>query len=102
MNFKNVRSPISKFTVSGNSMLPTLKEGQDVLSFNWAYLGKKPKVGDIVVIKQDGKEMVKRVQKVDGRRIFVEGDNKEESTDSRYFGPISRDQIVGKVGYRLW
>jgi len=83
-------------------MYPTLHPGQDVLSFNWAYLGKKPKVGDIVVVEVNGKEIVKRVQKVDGRRIFVQGDNKEESTDSRYFGPISRDQIKGKVVYRLW
>ena len=94
-----MRSPISRFTINGKSMLPTLQPGQNVLSVNWFY---KPKVGEIVVVEVNGKEMVKRVQKVDGRHIFVEGDNKEESTDSRYFGPISRDQIKGKVIYRLW
>ena len=94
-----MRSPVSRFTISGHSMFPTLHPGQDVLSFNWAYLGRKPKVGDIVVVEVNGKEMVKRVQKVGGRRIFVEGDNKQESTDSRYFGPVNMDQIVGKVVY---
>lgn len=81
-------------------MFPTLGKGQDVLSFNWAYLAKLPKKGDIVVIKQSGKEMVKRVQQVQGHLISVQGDNQDESTDSRYFGPISMDQIVGKVVYK--
>lgn len=80
-------------------MNPTLKEGQDVVSFNWAYLGRKPKVGDIVVIKVGGKEMVKRVQSVHDREVFVEGDNTTESTDSRHFGPVNMDQVVGRVVY---
>lgn len=75
-------------------MNPTLVEGQDILSFNLFY---KPKVGDIVVIKYDGKEMVKRVEKIENGQIFVEGDNKQESTDSRDFGSVSKDKIIGKV-----
>lgn len=92
-----MRLPISRFTVNGNSMLPTLHGGQDILSFNWFYIGRKPKIGDIVVIKIGNKEMVKRVQSVYGREVFVEGDNKVESTDSRDFGPVKMDQVVGKV-----
>ncbi len=80
-------------------MLPTLKPGQDILSFNWAYLGNKPKIGDIVVMRLDGKEIVKRIQKVDGRKIFIEGDNPLQSTDSRQIGPIDISQITGKVVY---
>jgi len=94
-----LKAPISRFIVNGNSMSPTLKDGQDVLSVNWFV---NPKVGDIVVIKIEDKEIVKRIQSIHDREVFVEGDNKEESTDSRYFGPISRDQIKGKVVYRLW
>lgn len=81
-------------------MFPTLGKGQDVLSFNWAYLAKRPKKGDIVIIKQSSKEMVKRIQKVQDHEVFVQGDNMRESTDSRHFGPISMDQIVGKVVYK--
>ena len=81
-------------------MFPNLYPGQDVLSFNWAYLGRKPKVGDIVVIKMGDKEIVKRVQKVDDRHIFVVGDNQNESMDSRDFGEISINNIVGKLVYR--
>lgn len=91
-----MKSPFSRFTVSGNSMFPTLRPGQDVLSINWFV---SPKKGDILVIKQDGKEMVKRVQKVDGSKVFVIGDNEQKSTDSRHFGSITLDQIVGKIVY---
>lgn len=92
--------PISKFTVSGLSMFPTLKEGQEIVSFNWAYLGRKPKVGDIIVIKYQGQEMVKRVSQLKGEQVLVEGDNKNQSTDSRHFGPVKMDQVVGKVIYQ--
>ena len=92
-----MKFPISRLTVIGNSMTPALKEGQDILSFNWAYLFSKPKKGDLVVVKQDNREIVKRVQKIDGRHVFVTGDNLKESTDSRHFGPIRIDQIIGKV-----
>lgn len=75
-------------------MLPTLKPGQDVLVLCWFY---RLKVGDIVAIKVDGKEMIKRVHKVSDRDTYVLGDNEKMSTDSRKFGPIKRSQIVGKV-----
>ena len=89
-----MRSPISRFTIQGNSMQPTLYPGQDVLSLNWFY---KPKVGDIVIVKEG---IIKRVTKLEGDQVFVEGDNKNSSTDSRHFGAVSIDQIIGKVVYQ--
>jgi len=78
-------------------MLPTLKPGQDILCFNWAYIFSKPKKGDIVIVRHHGKEMVKRIQEVHDRELLVEGDNQKESTDSRNFGPIGKSEIIGKV-----
>lgn len=94
--------PIQRFTVSGNSMLPTLKPGQDVLVLCWFY---KLKVGGLVAFKKDSKEMIKRVRQLSsdlpvrqaGRGMFVQGDNSKESTDSRKFGPIKKEEIIGKV-----
>ena len=33
---------------------------------------------------------------------FVMGDNRGNSNDSRSFGPITRDEIVGRVWLRYW
>ncbi len=35
-------------------------------------------------------------------RYFVMGDNRPDSEDSRYFGPIPANLIVGKMAFRVW
>lgn len=39
---------------------------------------------------------------VPARAVFALGDNREESTDSRAFGTVTDDQIIGKVILRFW
>lgn len=78
-------------------MLPTLRPGQELLVFNWAYLFFQPRVGEMVVIEYNGRKIIKRIQRVHDHKYFVMGDNKTESTDSRNFGPIDESEIVGKV-----
>lgn len=34
--------------------------------------------------------------------VWVMGDNREHSFDSRYFGPIEQDTIVGRAFLRIW
>ena len=71
--------------------------------------------GAVVVVRrprQPGFEMVKRVAAIGGDvpagvglepgEIWVVGDQMEASTDSRHFGPVSREDVVGVVRFRYW
>jgi nickel-type superoxide dismutase maturation protease len=89
-----MRFPFSHFIVEGQSMEPTLKKGEHVFTFNWFI---NLKVGDIVVALVDQRIMIKRLTKVEEKKVFLEGDNKNQSTDSRKFGFIDKAKIIGKV-----
>ena len=34
--------------------------------------------------------------------VWVMGDNRENSADSRYFGPVPQDNVIGTVFFRYW
>lgn len=91
--------------VDGFSMLPTLGAGEVVLVDRRAYVRTPPKAGDIVVARhpyQRGTLLVKRISSVseDGR-CHLRSDNPDEGTDSRAFGAVSPEQIVGRVSSRV-
>ena len=92
-------SPVQNFIVRGESMRPTLLPGQKVLVNRLNYIFLKPKIGDIVVVKspEDGRMVIKRIDKVEDGKYFVVGDNLKKSTDSRVFGAVSKSAIIGKV-----
>ena len=118
------RVPFCRFVVRDRSMEPFLREGDHVLTLNWGGVkasdvivfkhspshsgAKTRKTGRsdrISLVRgilswslplQDDKKayFVKRVRKISGRHIFVEGDNKKMSAK---VGSIKVGQIVGKV-----
>jgi signal peptidase I len=45
---------------------------------------------------------LERPYRVPSDNYFVMGDNRTDSCDSRYWGPINRSLIVGKVELRVW
>ena len=78
-------------------MEPCFKEGDYVLANKLFFSLKK---GDVVVIrhpKNREKFLLKRINKVLGNKYIASGDNKKYSIDSRHFGPINKDLIVGKL-----
>lgn len=114
MNFKFVE-------VVGPSMEPTFYEGDRVLVSKAYWLVGDIKTGDIVVASDsEGVPIIKRVYAKGGEQVdyytspegwkminglyvvpdggyYVVGDNRPESEDSRIFGPLELDQILGKV-----
>ena len=84
--------------VSGLSMIPTLAPGERLL----VRLDGPIVLGDIVVFKRATQFDVKRVLHIEAEGVFVQGDNELVSTDSRTYGLIPFDAVLGTVTYRLW
>jgi len=97
--------PFRRFRVEDESMRPTLEPGDYVLVNRWAYRFQSPKRGDLVVVQDPealDRFLVKRVADAAGpSQVHLAGDNQPLSRDSRAFGPVSINRIVGKVWIRL-
>lgn len=124
-NFRFVR-------VNGNSMVPTLSDGQILLASTHV---SKLKADDIVVFQWEDQRCIKRIVAVGGDsvllkdgviyvnetflphyeylgeettytlkegEVFVLGDNTRYSLDSRNFGPIKLEQIQFKYLFALF
>lgn len=80
--------------VTGGSMRPALRHGQIVVAIRRR---KNLQIGDVVVFRHDNLEKIKRITRLDIDKLYVEGDNKTQSTDSRRFGWIDITSVLGKV-----
>lgn len=79
-------------------MYPSLTQNQKVIGMHWL---KKLQINDLIVLEIKNKLMIKRIKKINNNELWIEGDNKNESTDSRSFGWIKKSQVVAKVMVRL-
>jgi signal peptidase I len=103
--------------VRGDSMSPTYNDGDWLLfrlfpvnSLTPNLIGKL--MGKVVLIQRQSEVgadflQVKRVTKVTNNpdflsevEIWVEGDNKSASTDSRSWGTLNYEEVIGKLIFR--
>ena len=86
--------------VVGNSMEETLSEGDLITYQRINPNNHELKIGDIVVASHpriNSKLIIKRIFKIYQNKFDLRGDNFSSSTDSREWGLINLDLIVGKV-----
>lgn len=106
----SVFSIFGRVIVEGTSMQPTYNS-QDWLLVRYGIFGKKHlsfRSGDIVLIERDqqpGILYIKRISEIQKMRsgqesYFVRSDN-DSGTDSRTWGYLSKDELVGKVIIRI-
>ena len=78
-------------------MVPYLLAREEVVTM--PYFFSTPKVGDVIVFRHIVPPFIfcKRVKKIINNEIWVEGENKKISIDSRKFGFVERKNIIGKV-----
>jgi signal peptidase I len=101
---------LQRVKISGESMLPTLRPGQSALfikatpKFKASKIGLPNKwLGKVVLIariNQFGARdiyQIKRITEIKDGKFFVTGDNANASTDSRDFGWLRANEIVGKL-----
>ncbi len=97
--------PFARFRVDDDSMRPTLDPGDYVIVNRWAYRLRAPRKGELVVLRDPddaNRWLVKRVADTNGPDgLMVLGDNADRSRDSRVFGSIAPERIIGKVWLRL-
>ena len=81
-------------------MEPALRPGDWIVVSG---LSRPPRVGEIVLLR-DPREperlMLKRVAAVGDGACTVLGDRLEESTDSRMFGPVQLEDVLGRAVFR--
>ena len=113
--------------VTGPSMYPTLDSRDNLVMldcFTVQFL-RNPAKGEVIMAQnpfKPGYTVIKRVLYMEGEmakfysdkhkdyievevpkgHIWVEGDNKDNSNDSRHFGPISLALVEGIVRYRVF
>lgn len=114
-SYKDSWLGVHVYFVPSMSMYPALKPGQFILVDTWLYIKEPINIGDIVVFKQkqalDKHQptwLVKRIanwpqgQLQHNGLFYVLGDNSSASHDSRRFGGIKQENIVGKVNLVLF
>jgi nickel-type superoxide dismutase maturation protease len=97
---------VSRYIVEGSSMEPAFRPGDRVLVNRLAYRSRHPRAGEVVVLRdpeRQGHVLLKRIAEAPEQhgpsltRVYVLGDNAAESRDSRAFGTVALEQVLGRA-----
>jgi len=88
--------------ISGDSLSPGYQIGDFVFVSKIPYFFTAPAVGDVVAFRQPGFGMlVKRIQQLTPEGGYFVTGSHPDSIDSRVFGPIGREALLGKVIWHI-
>ncbi|HEV2343970.1 MAG TPA: nickel-type superoxide dismutase maturation protease [Actinocrinis sp.] len=87
--------------VSGPSMVPAYYDGDRILVHYGAVIGP----GDAVLARdprEPGRVLLKRIARREGGGWWLLADNPYAPGDSRQFGTVPDELVLGRVAARLW
>ncbi len=95
-----MKDELFNIKITGDSMSPLFLD-EDILTVDPnAYLNVKPSIGDIILFEHPyikNHPLVKKIIKIEENAYYVQGVNTDYSTDSRHFGAIKFEKILGKI-----
>jgi nickel-type superoxide dismutase maturation protease len=87
--------------VEGDSLLPRYREGDYVLVASTPFPSGRIKPGDAVAFRHPiHGTLIKLVESATEGSYYVVGTH-PHSIDSRHFGPVGREELIGKVLWHL-
>lgn len=103
------------FIVNGSSMTPTFQNGDYLIIDEITFRFRQPEKGEVIVFRypqNPSQFFIKRIAGLPGETMgntnltqdeyYVLGDNTFASSDSRYWGPVKKNLIIGRAILRLW
>jgi phage repressor protein C with HTH and peptisase S24 domain len=88
--------------IRGESLSPDYEHGDFVLVSKIPFIFSQPSGGQVIAFHQPGYGvLIKRIQYVDpAGGLYVVG-TQPDSTDSREFGPVRQEDVIGKVVWHI-